>query len=374
MPTWQRRLRTSIRRVGFGIVGLLLLEYLVLPQLAGARESLHLLASVNVAYLLGGVALEGAAIFSYAQLTRSLLPRQARPHLFDVVRINMTTLAVSHLVPGGTAAGTSLGYRLLTSAGGVPGPDAGFALATQGIGSAVVLNVLLWIGLLVSIPTRGFNPVYLTAAIIGAVLLAFFGALILLLTHGEDRAASILRAIACKVPLVDDDKVETVVRRLADRLDELAADRALLRRAVLWATANWVLDAASLWVFVAAFGYRILPDGLIVAFGLANVLAAIPITPGGLGVVEAVLTSSLVGFGAPRGVAILGVISYRLVNFWLPIPLGGAAYVSLQVDRSVDRRRAASELRRLAQEARQEVETASEDGSDDPIRSTKLSQ
>jgi hypothetical protein len=73
------------------------------------------------------------------------------------------------------------------------------------------------------------------------------------------------------------------------------------------------------------------PVGLIVAFGLANVVAAIPITPGGLGVVEAVLTSTLVGFGVPRATAVLGVLTYRLANFWLPIPLGGLAYVSLQV-------------------------------------------
>jgi hypothetical protein len=65
---------------------------------------------------------------------------------------------------------------------------------------------------------------------------------------------------------------------------------------------------------------------------LANVLAVIPLTPGGLGVVEATLTSILVGFGTARGVATLGVVAYRLINFWLPIPLGGAAYLSLQVD------------------------------------------
>ena len=71
---------------------------------------------------------------------------------------------------------------------------------------------------------------------------------------------------------------------------------------------------------------------MLVAYGLAYVLAAIPLTPGGLGVVEGVLTSSLVGFGTPRGAALLGVLSYRLVNFWLPIPVGGLAFVSLQVD------------------------------------------
>ena len=65
-----------------------------------------------------------------------------------------------------------------------------------------------------------------------------------------------------------------------------------------------------LWVFVAAFHYRPSIDGVLVAFGLANVLAAIPLTPGGLGVIETVLTSTLVGFGAPSSVAILGVLSY----------------------------------------------------------------
>ena len=75
------------------------------------------------------------------------------------------------------------------------------------------------------------------------------------------------------------------------------------------------------------------PDGLLVSFGLAYVLAAIPVTPGGLGVVEAVLSTTLVAFGAPSGVALLGVVSYRLVNFWLPIPLGGIAYLSLHVER-----------------------------------------
>jgi len=86
-------------------------------------------------------------------------------------------------------------------------------------------------------------------------------------------------------------------------------------------------------VFVGAFGKWVNPDGILVAYGLANVLAVIPITPGGLGVVEATLTSLLVGFGAARGVATLGVVAYRLVNFWLPIPVGGLAYLSLQVER-----------------------------------------
>ena len=65
--------------------------------------------------------------------------------------------------------------------------------------------------------------------------------------------------------------------------------------------------------------------------GVANLLAAIPITPGGLGVVEAVLTATLVGFGLDRGTAAIGVVTYRLAAFWLPIPLGALAYGSLKL-------------------------------------------
>jgi hypothetical protein len=99
---------------------------------------------------------------------------------------------------------------------------------------------------------------------------------------------------------------------------------------VVWAAAFWLLDAASLFVFIAAFGKIVFPIDLLVAYGLAFVLAVIPITPSGLGVIEGVLIPTLVGFGVSRGQAVLGVLSYRLVNFWAPIPVGGIAYLSLR--------------------------------------------
>src|SRR5204862_1713267 len=150
---------------------------------------------------------------------------------------------------------------------------------------------------------------------------------------------------------VDEDVVHRLVHTLAGSIRELSADPALLWRAVGWAAANWLLDATSLWLFVAAFGHRVSPDALLVSYGLANVLAAIPITPGGLGVVEAALTTALVGFGTPRGVAILGVVTYRLANFWLPIPAGVFAYLSLRLDRGATKERRAAELEQLATES-----------------------
>ncbi len=112
-----------------------------------------------------------------------------------------------------------------------------------------------------------------------------------------------------------------------------------------WAAANWLLDAASLWVFVAAFGRLISPVDLLTAYGLANILAAIPITPGGLGVVEFVLVSMITGFGPTAGQALSAVLAYRAVNFWLPIPVGGLAYASLEFERKAPYRRLVERLR-----------------------------
>lgn len=329
---------------------LLIVEYLVLPQIAGTRKALHLLGDVSLGWLILGLVLEALALVAYAQLTRAVLPHTDDPGLGTVLRIQLTSLSVSHCVPGGTAAGSSLGYRLMTNAGA--GRSAvGFAMATQSLGSAVVLNAILWVALVVSIPIWGFSPVYATAALVGAVLVGAFTLLVLLFTRGEERAVGVVTRVAKRIPKVDEAVLVRLFRQMAARVRQLADEPRQLAKAVAWAAANWLLDAASLFVFVGAFGHWVNPDGLLVSYGLANVLAAIPITPGGLGVVETVLSSTLVGFGTPRGVAILGVLAYRLVNFWAPIPVGGLTYLSLQVSpgaTSEEARQARSDRRREA--------------------------
>jgi uncharacterized protein (TIRG00374 family) len=353
---WKRRVPRPLRHGITLFLLVLVVEVFVLPQLAGARKSVHLLGNVNIGYLVLGVGLEMAALLAYAGLTRAVLPAGA-PRFFTLLRINMSSLAVSHVIPAGTAGGTGLGYRLLTEQG-VRGADAAFGVATQGIGSALVLNLLLWLALLISIPLSGFGPLYGTAALVGVLLLAGFAALVLALTRGREKASRVLSTLARKVPFLDEASVTRTVERLAFRVRELGNDRKLLVRAGGWAAANWLLDAASLWVFVGAFGH----------FGLANVLAAVPVTPGGLGVVEGVLISTLVGFGTARGIALLGVVAYRLVNFWLPIPLGALAYLSLRVDSGASRQRRSRPLKDRATQLKQlrQLTDRAEEAKNDP--------
>ncbi len=126
-------------------------HFLVLPQIGGTRRAFGLLSDLNPLYVIGAVACEIGALLCYAQLSRALLPEEGRPDLWRMFRVVLSSMSVSHVVPGGAAAGGVLQYRLLTTFGTAPS-QATFAMATQSLGSAVVLNALLWIGLVVSIP------------------------------------------------------------------------------------------------------------------------------------------------------------------------------------------------------------------------------
>ena len=358
-----RRFRLPrLARHGLGLfLVLLVVEYLVVPELVNARKSLQALEHVNVALLLLGLALEIASQVAYARLTLVVLPPGALG-FSKVLRINMSALSVSHILPGGTAGGTGLGYRLMTT-NGVPGADVGFAAATQGIGSAIVLNALLWCALIVSIPIEVLShqsghtsfTVYVDVAVVGAVLLLLAGGLVYAFTRGQVWATKVLGALGRRLPFVTEAAMERLVRRVGSRLRELGSDRPLLVRAVSWAAANWLLDAACLYVCVAAFHVVMDPVVLLIAYGIGNVLAAIPLTPGGLGPVEWAVALVLRGFGVPAAVAALSVLAWRLYNFWLPIPVGAGCYVSLRVEHGASVREQRRLLGVMAREAREPV-------------------
>lgn len=343
-------------RVAFGVLVMaVVVWFLVIPQFGQAERALDAIKDVHAGYVLLGGLLVAASTVAQAELVRAILPTDQRPSLPDMVRIELAATAVSHTVPGGTAAGTALGYRLLTQAG-VPGSAAGFAIGVRGIGSALVLNVLLWIALLVSIPTQGFDGRYTSAAVLGSGLLTAVGAVVVGLLRSPEATTRIVARILRPVRFVDAEAVPRVIGTLSKQLRDLVSDRSLAVRAVGWAAAYWLGQAAALWVLLLAFGWTGHPVSVVVAFGLVNVLAAIPVTPRGLGVLEAVLIPMLVGFGAPAFVATLGVISWRLLSFWAPIPLGTLAYVSIRLRQpgvQPDRDDAADELAEVSREHRE---------------------
>lgn len=328
--SWLRPLAKPARRGVILFILVLVIEYLVVPELVGASKDLYLLEQVSAWWVAAGVALEGISLFCYAVLTQVLLPPGPKPGLWTLFRIDLSAAAVAHVIPAGTLGTAALGYKLFTSEG-ISGNDATVMMAAKGIGSTVVLNVLLWLSLVVSIALAGFQPIYGTVAIIGTVVLLGVGLLVLGVTRGAGFASRVLRAVGDKVPFLSGEQIERAVLDAAHSFSLLARDRRVLAWSLLWASLNWILDAASLWCFVAAFGHLTNPFELFAAYGIANVAGALPVTPGGLGVVDSITPLLLVGFGVTRSVATLGVLGWRVVNFWLPIPTGALSYISLKV-------------------------------------------
>jgi uncharacterized protein (TIRG00374 family) len=336
----KRRIPKPVRRLVGLVVAFVLLYFLVLPKISQQKGKFNLLTHINLAYVALGLVLEAASLVAYALLTRAILSQFGKPpRMRRLIQVDMSTLALTRVLPGGSAAGTGLGYRLLTGMG-YSRADSGLTLAVQSVGSAAVLNALLWVGLVLSIPLRALHQsagsgalpktLYITAALFGVLLVGFFGFVVLSLTRGQERSLRLVHAVCRRLKFLDEDAVVRLVKRVADQLRVMVTNRPLLVRAVVWASANWLFDAAALWVMVGAFHYRLGIDAVIVSYCIANVVAAIPITPGGLGLVEVVLTSALTAYGAPVQAAALGVIAYRLVSFWLPIPAGGIAYLTLR--------------------------------------------
>jgi putative heme transporter len=353
-PRRYRPFRVTIKLLLF----LLVIYFAAVTLVPGLRKAMNELRSVNPALLVLGFVLEIAALYCYTMLTRVALGQSARSiSSLRLFRIQMSTKALSSIVPGGSAAGSALGFRLMTLSG-VDGPSAGFALATAGVSSAIVLNLLFWSALIVSIPIRGVNELYAGAAVAGVVLLLLAGMLVFGLMEGQGLAERILRWLARRLRL-NENRAAAGVRHVGVRLEELASDRSMLARVAGWSAANWLLDAAALWVFLRAFGATTDVDALLVSFCLANVLAVIPITPGGLGIIDSTLPVALVWFGLTSATAALGVASYRVAQFFFPILLGGALYASLRVGPwSIERRERLERLRVLARESESNSENA----------------
>src|SRR5690606_4850069 len=108
--------------------------------------------------------------------------------------------------------------------------------------------------------------------------------------------------------------------------------------AAAFAVGRTAFDYLSLLAALAAVDATPAPALVLLAYAAAALLGTIPITPGGLGFVEAGLTGTLTLAGVSGAAAVAAVLLYRLVSFWLPVPVGlGAAGLFAVRNRRDDR-------------------------------------
>jgi hypothetical protein len=193
------------------------------------------------------------------------------------------------------------------------------------------LVAIFALGLAIALPEPGQHPFVLVAAEVAASVVAILCGLAALLIWHPVLVRARVYSLVARLPHVNARWVDGVVKDLAESARALADNRHRLSRILAWAATNWLFDAACLWVCLRTFGYSEQVGPLLAVYGLVNLVAMLPITPGGLGIVEGVLIPAVVSFGSPRGVAVLGVLTWRLIAFWLPIPLSWLTMASLRV-------------------------------------------
>lgn len=327
-----RRTPSPGRRWAWRIAALLLtvlvLEVTSVRLLVGARQSWEAIGSADPWLLLLGLALEVGSYLCFSGLTRTLLPPGA-PRYPTVLAIDVTGNGSSHVLPGGGASAAVLRYRLLGRYG-VASQDAASAAALETAVTVLWLIAALALGLVVAVPHPGTHPFLKTACVLAVVLLTAIGGLVAVLMARPDEVVVVTQRIAAHVPLLRAEALEHGVRTIIELLRTIGQSREARGRALAWGLGNWVCDAASLWVCLAAFGTLVNPGGLITTYAVVSLMAMLPITPGGLGIVEGVAVPMLASFGTPHQVALLGVLAWRLFGFWLPIPVAAVSYSGLR--------------------------------------------
>jgi hypothetical protein len=331
-PALAQQRRAIARWVWRGVLLVVLVVvvwFILIPQFAEVRPALDSLGHISTPLLLCGLGLELASIATYTALSLATLAKASRPSYFTMLRIDLATNGVSNAVPGGGPTSTALKYRLLTLARTTP-ENAVTGTTLEIATSVLTLGGLFGLSIALSASSVKGNFEYAVAGVVvgGVALLVTMAAVLL----GKSRQKTLERVeqIARRIPFVPEAATVEFVDRIADQLREYQSSSRRLVIAVGWATANWLLDAAALWVFLLAFGFTSDPRRMIVAYALACLVGLLPITPGGLGIIEGVLIPTLVGFGTPQGIALLGVLTWRIVQYWLPIPVAAAAYLSLR--------------------------------------------
>jgi uncharacterized protein (TIRG00374 family) len=315
----------SLRRTIFWLAVTGISLYLVAPSLIkvlGSWKDVDQLAPIWFVVMAVLQAATFACLWTLQRL--ALHTDRWRP----VINSQLAGNALAKVAPAGGALGAALQYRMLVQAG----LTAARTVAGLTVSGVLVLAVVLALPVLVI-------PAIIAGAVPGSLVRATFlglgvfaalfaiGALLLAFDRPLAWVGRVLQRLRNRLrpgakPLTD--LPESLLRE-RDRILHTLGPR--WKRALLATVGRWAFDYATLLAALAAVGSTPRPALVLLAFCAAQLLAQIPVTPGGLGFVEAGLTATLTLAGVSPGDAVLATFAYRLFSYWLPLPLGlvGAA-------------------------------------------------
>jgi uncharacterized protein (TIRG00374 family) len=324
---------TRRRAIGFGLFVLTVIAffYFVLPKLSGVGTTVHRIERGDSWWIGIGVVLELLSFAGYVALFRAVFVRgESRIGWPESYEITMAGLAATRLFAAAGAGGIALTAWALRRSGMEPR-----LVACRMVAFTVLLYVVYAASLLIDgiglgtglFPGGGSFAITFLPAIVAALLLAIAAAVAALpgdverrlerRASGSGRLAHWL-ARAVTVPALAASGVRTAL--------------GLIRRrevGVLGAVAWWGFDISVLWAMFHAFG-TVPPFTVIWMAYFVGTLGNLLPLPGGLGGVEGGMIGVFAAFGVDFNLAVVAVLSYRGISFWLPTLPGAVAYFQLR--------------------------------------------
>jgi putative heme transporter len=329
-------LLTTRRLIQTLLVVVLLLGgiYFLFPKLVGLGDAMGKLDDADPLWIGIAIGFNIVAYLTYIALFKAVVGGDAlRLSWVETYEINMAGVAATLLFSAGGAGGVALTYWALRKAGMSRRDVARRMVAFISLHYAfypialIVFGVLLRTGVL-----NGADSVELTiipAGIAGALLIV--GVLVALIppdveqrllpfAHGE-RARSFLHS-AAKFPATVGEGFRFAIALFAH------PSRGGL--AVLGAAGFWAASIGVLWASFHAFGAHVPLAVVVQGFFIGMVANLFPLAPAGVGAVDAGMIGAFVLFGIPEETVFPAVLIFRLVAFWMPIPVGVIAFFQLR--------------------------------------------
>lgn len=327
---WLRRVKWAVE-LALGVAA----GILVYEQRDQIGASGQIFSQAHWQWLLAAVVFQAGSMVVFARLQRWLLRSGGvELGLAPMVEITLAGNSMSVSLPGGAAWAATFAYEQLRRRG-ADRTLAGWVILVAGALSSLALFVIFAAGVELA---GGHGPV--AGLRVGVLVVAAIpaGALVLAVAVHRSRAARRLTsrataaaAAAAEARLPRGDQVVRALTTVSRRLQTVQPSAGVWGVSFGLALTNWLLDCATLFACIEALGLPLPWAGLLVAYSLAQISASLPITPGGIGVVEGSLTFALVAYGMTGKAAVASALLYRIVSFWGLVPIGWSAWVYLEL-------------------------------------------
>jgi uncharacterized protein (TIRG00374 family) len=312
---------------------LALAVHLLLPQITALEHSLDVLRSLFWWAVMIAIFAQWLSYAGNGYVIRSLVGLFGQR--ISLARCAAVVMASSSLalIWGGQVTYSGSAIRWLRAAGVSEEAALLTGILPAFINLLTILAVSMF-GLLYLLAGHRLSPALATVFALALALLVSLSVLIWLGMHYRSWLVALLNDLGrfwakLRRRPYDSRSLDETCERLFGAWDRMLGGR--WRGPVVGDVLNVVFDILTLYLLFFAAHYSASPGLVLAGYGLPLLAAKLSVIPGGLGIVEGGMVALYEALGVPSGVAVVVILSYRLISFWIPSLIGFVFAIVLEL-------------------------------------------